>query len=89
MTKKEACELRDEIKAAGIHCTIPRGRTLPRIFTDKGELEFSTRQEWLDYKEKSRKRRLMLDMLTRRRNPMQKAIDDACGITWEAYNALR
>ncbi len=88
MTKQECRALRDEIKAAGLHCTIPRGGKFPTIITDKGQIAFESRQEWLDYRHLMKKRESMLKLLLQNRSPMAKSIDEACGITWEAYRAL-
>jgi hypothetical protein len=61
MTRAKASALRDEIKAAGLHCTIPRGGTLPRIFTTlsaTGELSFNSRGAWMAYRRKHEKQKL-------------------------------
>lgn len=90
MTKQQAIKLRDEIKADGVHCTIPRGGTLPRIFTTAGEVSFASRKEWLAYKRKRDKQVAesirIGESLDRRgflpppRSPIELMIDKACGI---------
>ena len=83
MTPKEARALRDEIKAEGLHCVIPRGGQLPRIFAAK-PIDFATRKEWIEYRDARRKREMIRERLLSRRSPLDKMIDEACGITWAA-----
>ena len=83
MTKPEAIKLRDEIKASGVHCVIPRGGLLPVIFTTWGQIHFERREQWLEYlKEKERRdeerAKQEVARLNPPRSPIEAMIDAAC-----------
>lgn len=85
MRLSEARELRDEIRADGLHCVVPLGygpdNYYPEIQTASGSKTFVDRQAWLEYKEAPKRKGL-----SRPKNALDAMIDKACGISETDYD---
>lgn len=86
MTLREARQLRDEIREAGVHCTVPTGYGPDGYFAQIGGLNgpvgtgtperirFHSRSEWEQYRQQ------MERDLAPPRAPIEIMIDRACGL---------
>ena len=92
MKLADAKALRDEIRAAGLHCIVPLGhgpdRYFARIFGPRAKpTDFHTREAWHAFEEeRGRQRRELVDQFNRfevprrPRSPIEIMIDRACGL---------
>lgn len=87
MNLDEARKLRDTIREAGLHCTVPLGPPrscyYAKIFTNAGELRLYGPADWDRYvRERDAKR---IQNMPRPKSPIDAMIDAACGITETNY----
>ena len=90
MTLTDARKLRDEIRAAGLHCIVPLGHGpdgyFARIFTDTGPVDFPGLAPWRLWKSERAKRVRESERRPARlehgrpRSPLELMIDRACGL---------
>ena len=89
MSLNEARELREIIKAKGLHCTVPRcvdGRYFARIWSARGcvgaakPVDFYSLGDWQAWKIEADRQDLVAKLKSRPRSPIEMMIDKACGI---------
>lgn len=84
MNKAEAIKLRDEIKAAGVYCVISRETGLPRIGADIGDVHFTIRAQWENYRKMREEQKAWRESQYRGirppKNAIEAMIDKACGL---------